>query len=134
MPFGRLAGSNNWLLYGRRMVLKPRATTWSSMSVSDRVHSPWGAKLLVSRPNQLTPVMRTSCSLASNSFAPTAWNGAVGGRSDGESDNVRANEGAGEAAVCSTDAGPVHAASVSVSAAKPRFRNARLDKPMAYRF
>src|SRR3954451_3930639 len=40
-----------------------------------RLHSPWGANVPVSNPNQLTPVRVTSWPLASNSLLPEACSG-----------------------------------------------------------
>src|SRR5262249_44045256 len=45
------------------------------MSSTLRAHRPWGAKVSVSRPNQLTPVMWNSCPVASTSLAPAARSG-----------------------------------------------------------
>src|SRR5215467_951730 len=75
MPVGLLAGSNSWFVYGRRIVLNPDAAIWSSISPRPRDHRPCGAKLLVSSPNQLTPVMRTSLPLASTIWPPLVRNG-----------------------------------------------------------
>src|SRR4051794_40077665 len=40
-----------------------------------RTSSPWGAKVSVSKPNQLMPVRLTVLPSASTSFEPTAWSG-----------------------------------------------------------
>src|SRR5262249_61945964 len=57
------------------IVLNPAALIWSSMSCQLRAHSPWGANALVSKPNQATPVNRTSRPLASTTLDPTVWRG-----------------------------------------------------------
>src|SRR5258706_12101975 len=72
---GALPALKSSFEYGRRMVLNPEATIWSSMLCQLRVHSPCGANVPVSNPNQLTPVRVTSWPLASNSLLPEACSG-----------------------------------------------------------
>src|SRR5919198_2788095 len=60
MPLGRDCGSRSWVEKGRRIVLKPRRWICTIMARQLRDHNPCGAKAHVSRPNQLTPVRRTS--------------------------------------------------------------------------
>src|SRR5215472_12489145 len=67
--------SSSWFEKGSRIVLNPAALIWSSMSCQLRAHSPWGANALVSKPNQATPVNRTSRPLASTTLDPTVWRG-----------------------------------------------------------
>src|SRR6266487_623843 len=68
MPCGLLEGSKSWLLKGRRRVLKPACAIWSSISCQLRARRPWGEKVRVSKPNQLTPIRRTSHPDASSSL------------------------------------------------------------------
>src|SRR5215472_15347655 len=76
MPVAMAPGSSSsWFEKGSRIVLKPAAFIWSSMSCQLRAHSPCGAKLAVSNPNQVTPVNRTSWPLASTIFAPAVCSG-----------------------------------------------------------
>src|SRR5258706_10514872 len=72
---GALPALKSSFEYGRRMVLNPDDTIWSSMLCQLRFHSPWGANVPVSNPNQLTPVRVTSLPLASTNFFPTACRG-----------------------------------------------------------
>src|SRR5207248_1623174 len=60
MPLGRDRGSRSWLEKGRRIVLKLRLRICTIMARQLRDHKPCGTKAHVSRPNQLTPVRRTS--------------------------------------------------------------------------
>src|SRR5215831_12000358 len=59
------------------MVLNPAALIWSSMSCQLRAQSPCGANAFVSKPNQATPVNRTSRPFASTTFPPTVWRGTL---------------------------------------------------------
>src|ERR1700737_3403200 len=72
MEVGTLLGWKSSLLKGRRIALNPVLAIWSSIACQLRAHSPCGAKTLVSRPNQFTPVRRTSWPAASTRIPPLA--------------------------------------------------------------
>src|ERR1041384_268968 len=56
--------------YGNRMTVSPMALTWLSKAFQFADQMPWGMRLLVSNPNQLTPVIRTTLPAASTIFEP----------------------------------------------------------------
>ena len=60
--------------------MKPAAAIWSSMSSQLRAHSPCGAKVSVSNPNQFTPVRMTSSPSWLTIFAPSVVSGPLRAR------------------------------------------------------
>src|SRR3981081_4389568 len=72
MDVGTLLGWKSSLLKGRRMALTPGLAVCAIIACQLRAHSPCGAKTLVSRPNQFTPVRRTSWPAASTRIPPLA--------------------------------------------------------------
>ena len=58
-------------------MLKPSSAIWSSIERQLRCHRPWGMKLDVSKPNQLTPRIMTSFPAASTRSGPLVDHGAA---------------------------------------------------------
>src|ERR1044071_2425692 len=56
--------------YGRRITVNPMLLTWLSMAFQFADQMPCGIWLLVSKPNQLTPVNRTTLPAESTIFEP----------------------------------------------------------------
>src|SRR5215470_6512100 len=56
--------------YGRRITVNPILLTWLSRAFQFADQMPCGMRLLVSKPNQLTPVNRTTLPAESTIFDP----------------------------------------------------------------